>query len=88
MDAEMKYRTIPASVLQKVTDATDVPGAKERLHVGDTVQLNSGGPLLLVLDIDADRVTAGRPGEELTLPRACFSYVRPYASAGNASPSV
>ena len=74
----------PASQLEIVARAEDIPGIRERLHIGDRVRLNGGGPLLLVVDLADNNVTAAwRDGSvvtEATFNRRCLSYVAPFSS--------
>ncbi len=45
------------------------------INLGDHVMLNSGGPVMLVVDVEGENVTASwRTGsgiQEATFPRAC-----------------
>jgi hypothetical protein len=67
---------MPSENLARVMGPEDMPGTHGPLYCGDLVVLNSGGPLLLVVDIDGEQVTASpMDGEEMTLPRLCFSLI-------------
>ena len=48
-----------------------------KISFGDLVQLNSGGPILTVVDIEHDQITVAWRDKaqiaEITLPRMCFS---------------
>jgi uncharacterized protein YodC (DUF2158 family) len=46
------------------------------LRIGDRVQLNSGGPSTLVVDLDAETVTVAWQGGEAIFPRSCVHRVR------------
>jgi hypothetical protein len=45
-------------------------------RIGDRVQLNSGGPSSLVVDIDTETVTIAWNGAEAVFPRPCVHRVR------------
>ncbi len=84
------YRTYPAHSLGLVARAGEIAGTGERLHLGDRVRLNSGGPVMLVVDCDGDRFVvawsdAGKI-REASFKRACLSYLPPFAISANASP--
>jgi len=50
------------------------------LRMGDRVQLNSGGPIALVVDIDGDQITVAWTDnaqiDETVFPRLCVHRVR------------
>jgi len=46
------------------------------LRIGDRVRLNSGGPISLVVDLDAETVTVAWNGAEAIFPRPCVHRVR------------
>jgi len=73
--------TIPGSLIDTVARVERMPGTRVSLRAGDLVVLNSGGPLLLVVDVATDCVTASMAdGTEIALPRPCFSLIA-YASS-------
>ncbi len=49
-------------------------------RVGDLVRLNSGGPIMLVVDVEGRQITTSWKSvdgiEEWTLPRPCFHRTR------------
>jgi hypothetical protein len=74
----MKRATFRSSDLVVVGGPYPLPGTTGPVAIGDRVELASGSPELIVVDIDGDRVTAalreaGRESvEEVTLPRICW----------------
>jgi len=46
------------------------------LRIGDRVQLNSGGPVSLVVDLDVETVTVSWNEAESIFPRPCVHRVR------------
>jgi hypothetical protein len=50
------------------------------LNIGNNVRLNSGGPEMLVVEIDGDNVTVGynKPGQacEYTIPAVCVHRIK------------
>jgi hypothetical protein len=46
------------------------------LRIGDRVQLNSGGPISLIVELDTEAVTVAWNGAEAVFPRACVHRVR------------
>lgn len=68
----------------------DIPGTRERLHIGDRVALNSGGPVMLVVDIVPAGVVASwrdaKRSYESLFSRVCLRRV--FASVGSVEPSA
>ena len=46
------------------------------LYIGNRVQLNSGGPISLVVDVNTETVTIAWNRGEAVLPRPCVHRVR------------
>lgn len=74
----MKSGKFKASELRKVAPA---PCSGGGLRIGDVVTLNSGGPRMLVVDLNGDRVTvswkdAAGCAVEREMPRVCVSKVQ------------
>lgn len=46
------------------------------LRIGDRVQLNSGGPIALIVDLNVKTVTVAWNGAEAILPGPCVHRVR------------
>lgn len=46
------------------------------IYIGNRVQLNSGGPVSLVVDVDNDTVTLAWNEGEAAFPRSCVHRVR------------
>ena len=46
------------------------------IYIGNRVQLNSGGPVSLVVDVDNDTVTLAWNEGEAVFPRPCVHRVR------------
>ena len=63
--------------LSRIARAEEFQDSREPpLRIGDRVQLNSGGPVSLVVDLDAETVTLSWIGAEAVFPRACVHRVR------------
>jgi hypothetical protein len=63
--------------LYLVARAVDFYDSREPpLYLGNRVQLNSGGPISLVVDIDIETVTVAWNGAEAVFPRPCVHRVR------------
>ena len=62
------------SLVESVNNFHDV--REPALRVGDRVQLNSGGPPSLVVDLDPETVTVAWNGAEVVFPRPCVHRVR------------
>lgn len=84
---DLQCATILEGQLDKVAESERMPGTRVALRAGDFIVLNSGGPLLLVVDIAGDNVTASLEGGiEIALPRRCFSLIA-YACSSEARES-
>lgn len=66
----MPEGTFRVSDLVRVSRAT--PPAFRPSEIGQRVRLNSGGPEMLVVDIDSGMVTAALPSGEITVPAECL----------------
>lgn len=72
-----KNASFESRKLSLMASAADFQDSREPpLRIGDRVQLNSGGPSSLVVDLDADTVTIGWSGAEAVFPRPCVHRVR------------
>ncbi len=69
----IQRRTFSADRLVRVARVEDIPGTTERLHIGDRVRLNSGGPVMLVVDIDGCRIVTATPNHEYMFARPCLT---------------
>jgi hypothetical protein len=66
------HRRFSLSDLVLVAPASDFNDPREPpLVIGNRVRLNSGGPVMLVVGVDADLITAAWPGGEAVFPRPC-----------------
>lgn len=71
-----RRQMIPVARLHLVARASDIPGTRERLHIGDLVRLNSGGPSMVVVDFHGQNITAAISEYEITVPRPCLTLHR------------
>jgi uncharacterized protein YodC (DUF2158 family) len=83
---KLMKRQFPVSSLRVVARGEDMPGTRERLHLGDRVTLISGGPPMLVVDVDGDNVAVSWKDDaggvvEDAFSRGCLSLIPPAASA-------
>jgi hypothetical protein len=63
--------------LHLIARADDFRDSREpALYIGNRVQLNSGGPVSLVVDLDTETVTVAWNGAETVFPRSCVHRVR------------
>ncbi len=62
------------SLVARAEDFQD--GREPPLRIGDRIQLNSGGPVSLVVDLDIETVTVAWNGAEAVFPRPCVHRVR------------
>jgi hypothetical protein len=63
--------------LSLVARASDFQDSREPpLRIGDRVQLNSGGPVSLVVDLDAETVTLSWNEAEAVFPPSCVHRAR------------
>jgi hypothetical protein len=85
---ELQRRAFSSSSLELVTRLEDIPGTRGPLHIGDKVRLNSGGPVMLVVDVKGDHITVATPDQEYTFPRPCLALIDQSfcASAESVSP--
>lgn len=79
--SKRRSRRINPLELIKISDAEAFQDAREPMFcVGSIVMLNSGGPLMLIVDVDDDRFTCAwrNRGEiaEAIFPRVCIHRVR------------
>jgi uncharacterized protein YodC (DUF2158 family) len=79
---EPQSRPIPVEKLTLIATGESFQDRREpQLRIGDRVELNSGGPLLLVVEDAAETLTVAWRGQlgvsEATFPRACLHRWRP-----------
>lgn len=75
-------RTFNANELETVKIDFGIPGTNGPLFVGDRVTLNSGGPLMTVVDFGETHLVAATPnGVEHSYPLECVRRVSPLASS-------
>ena len=72
---ELKRRAFSSSSLELVARMEDISGTREPLLVGDKVRLNSGGPVMLVVDVQGEHITAAVPDQEYSFRRPCLSLI-------------
>lgn len=73
----MAYRRFKMNELARVASAESFQDEREpMLRIGDIVRLNSGGPVLLIVDVGDGEVTAASGDVEVVAAVACFHRVR------------